>query len=125
MSARNSTGRRSSLLAVAFAAVLAIPAFAQTTTVIVKESPPPPPPPPPSAAECSARAERAAMDTVGVAGGAVRGGVGGAAVGAIVGDNRRSVGRGAAIGAVVGGTVGAVRRNDVYRRVYDDCMSGR
>lgn len=100
------------IAAAAFA--LAVPALAQTTTVVVAR---------PSAAECSARAERAAMNTAGVAGGAVRGSVGGAAFGAIV-NGGKGARTGAVAGAVVGGTAGAVRRDDVYRRVYDDCMRG-
>ena len=78
-----------------------------------------------SAAECSARADRAARNSMGVAGGALTGSVGGAAFGAIVGGNRRSVGRGAALGAVVGGAAGAYNQNEAYKRVYDDCMRGR
>jgi outer membrane lipoprotein SlyB len=111
------------LLAAAFViSTSALPVLAQsttkeapTTTVVVKQGP--------SAAECSARAERAAMDSTGVAGGAVRGGVGGAAVGAIVGGGKGAR-TGAAAGAIVGGVAGGARRNDVYRRVYDDCMRG-
>ena len=100
-------------------AALAVTAIAQTTTVVVKD----PRAPRPSAAECSARAERAALDTTSVAGGAVRGAVGGAAFGAII-NGGKGAGRGAAVGAVVGGAAGAARREDVYRRVYDDCMRG-
>ena len=104
-------------------ATLALPVLAQSTTkdappsttVVVKQAP--------SAAECSARAERAAMDSTGVAGGAVRGGVGGAAIGAIVGGGKGAR-TGAAAGAVVGGVAGGARKNDVYKRVYDDCMRG-
>jgi len=83
-------------------------------------------PPRPSEAECAARADRAARDSTGVMGGAVAGGVGGAAFGAIVSDKRsKGAARGAALGAVVGGAAGAHRKNDVYKRVYDDCMRGR
>ncbi len=96
-------------------ATLALPVLAQTTTVVVKQAP--------SAAECSARAERAAMDSTGIAGGAVRGGVGGAAIGAIVGGGKGAR-SGAAAGAIVGGVAGGARKNDVYKRVYDDCMRG-
>ena len=79
-----------------------------------------------SAADCAARAERAARDTGGFIGGAAAGSVGGAAIGAIVSDNsRKGARKGARIGAAVGGTAGAVRRNDTYRRVYDDCTAGR
>ncbi|UCG98679.1 MAG: hypothetical protein JSW31_06465 [Burkholderiales bacterium] len=120
MPRRHLTRRFPSSLVTAIAATLAIPVLAQTTTVVVKE---PAPASRPSAAECSARAERAAMDSTGVAGGAVRGGVGGAAFGAIVGGGKGAK-RGAAAGAVVGGVAGGARRNDVYRRVYDDCMRG-
>lgn len=112
-----------SIFATGAVATLALPVLAQsttkeaqpTTTVVVKQAP--------SAAECSARAERAAMDSTGVVGGAVRGGVGGAAVGAIVGGGRGAR-TGAAAGAIVGGVAGGARRNDVYKRVYDDCMRG-
>ena len=79
-----------------------------------------------SASDCAARAERAARNTTGVVGGAAVGAAGGAAVGAIVRSNsRRGARQGARIGAAVGGTTGAVRRNDAYRRTYDDCMRGR
>jgi len=96
-----------------------------------------------SEADCAARADRAARDSGRVIGGAAIGAAGGAAVGAIVGNNRHCVGhydrrhsrgcgskradvrRGAAIGTVVGGTAGAVRNNQTYKRVYDDCMAGR
>jgi uncharacterized protein YcfJ len=118
----NELPRRSlTMLALGVAAALTVPALAQTTTVVVKEVTTTRPAP--SASECSARAERAAMDSTGVAGGAVRGGVGGAAVGAIVGGGKGAR-TGAAAGAIVGGVAGGARRNDVYRRVYDDCMRG-
>jgi uncharacterized protein YcfJ len=118
--------RRSRLLPVAaVVATLAAPAWPQTTvvvkeaspqtTVVVRQGP--------SEAECSARADRAAMDSTGVVGGAVRGSVGGAAVGAIVG-GRHGARHGAAAGAVVGGAAGGARRHDAYRRAYDDCMRG-
>ena len=108
-------------LALGVVATLAVTAHAQTTTVVVKEVTTTQPAP--SAAECSARAERAAMNSAGVVGGAVGGGVGGAAVGAIVGGGRGAR-TGAAAGAIVGGVAGGARRNDVYRRTYDDCMRG-
>lgn len=74
-------------------------------------------------AECAARADRAARDATGVLGGAVSGGLGGAAFGAIVSDkSRKGAERGAALGAVVGGAAGAHNRNEVYKRVYDECM---
>jgi hypothetical protein len=79
-----------------------------------------------SAAECAARADRAARDSTGVVGGAVGGGLGGAAFGAIVSDkSSKGAKRGAALGAVVGGASGAHHQNEVYKRVYDDCMKGR
>jgi len=79
-----------------------------------------------SASDCAARAERAARNSGGLVGGAAAGAAGGAAIGAIVSDNsRRGARKGARIGAAVGGTTGAVRRNNNYRRVYDDCMAGR
>jgi uncharacterized protein YcfJ len=117
----------SSLFVVAALAVLAPPALAQGTT---KEAPQTasaevkPAPPAPSAADCAARADRAAKDSTSIAGGAVRGTVGGAAFGAIVGDSKGAK-RGAAVGAVVGGAHAASKREDVYKRVYDDCMRGR
>ena len=77
-----------------------------------------------SAADCAARADRAAIDAAGALGGAVTGGAGGALFGAIVG-NGRGARRGAALGAVVGGASGAYNRQEVYKRVYDDCMAGR
>lgn len=96
-----------------------------------------------SESDCAARADRAARDSGRVVGGAAIGAAGGAAVGAIVGNNRKCVGhydrrnnrgcgskrgdvrRGAAIGTVVGATTGAVRNNQTYKRIYDDCMRGR
>lgn len=78
-----------------------------------------------SAAECAARADRAARESTGVLGGAVGGGLGGAAFGAIVSDkSRKGAKRGAALGAIVGGASGAHNQNEVYKRVYDDCMRG-
>ena len=76
-----------------------------------------------SAADCAARAERAARGTTSVIGGAAVGAAGGAAVGAIVG-NRRDARRGAAIGAVAGGATQAYRKNSRYNQVYDACMRG-
>ena len=78
-----------------------------------------------SPADCAAVADRAARDQRSVMGGAARSATRGAIFGAIVGDSGRSAGRGAALGAFVGGTRSAVARNDVYERVYDDCMRGR
>ena len=79
-----------------------------------------------SAADCAARADRAARNSTGVVGGAVGGAAGGAAIGAIVkSDSRRGARKGARIGAAVGATSGAVNRSNTYRRVYDDCMAGR
>jgi uncharacterized protein YcfJ len=106
MDSSNRFRRFAPCLAAAAAAMLAMPAHGR------------------SASECSARADRAARDSTGVAGGAVRGGLGGAAFGAIVGGGRGAA-TGAAVGAVVGGAVGGVRKDDVYKRVYDDCMRGR
>ena len=79
----------------------------------------------PSEADCAARADRAARDSTGITGGAVRGAIGGAAFGAIVADNRRGAGRGAALGAVTGGAGSAQKKNEVYKRVYDECMQGK
>lgn len=77
-----------------------------------------------SEAECAARADRAARDQAGAGGGAVVGGAGGAVVGAIVGGGRKAVRRGLVAGAVVGGAVGAHKKNEVYKKVYDNCMRG-
>lgn len=79
-----------------------------------------------SEADCAARADRAARDSTGVTGGAVRGAAGGALFGAIVSsDSSKGAGRGAALGAVVGGARGAHKKDETYKRVYDDCMRGR
>ena len=79
-----------------------------------------------SAADCAARAERAARDSTSIVGGAAVGAVGGAAVGAIVRkDSWKGARRGAAIGAVAGGATQAYRKNERYNQVYDDCMAGR
>jgi hypothetical protein len=75
-----------------------------------------------SAADCAARADRASRDTSGIAGGAMRGATRGALFGAIVGDSRKSARRGAAFGGIVGGARGNYRKNEIYKRVYDDCM---
>ena len=79
-----------------------------------------------SAADCAARADRAARNSTGVVGGAVGGAAGGAAIGAIVkSDSRKGARKGARIGAAVGATSGAVNRSNAYKRAYDDCMAGR
>ena len=79
-----------------------------------------------SAADCAARADRAARNSTGVVGGADGGAAGGAAIGAIVrSDSRKGARKGARIGAAVGATSGAVNRSNTYKRVYDDCMRGR
>ena len=79
-----------------------------------------------SEADCAARADRAARDSSGALGGAVKGGAGGALFGAIVSDkSSKGAKRGAALGAVVGGASGAHSKEQVYKRVYDDCMAGR
>ena len=77
-----------------------------------------------SEADCAARADRAARDSGGTMGGAVRGAAGGALIGAIIG-NSKSTKRGAALGAIIGGARSANRKNNVYKRVYDDCMAHR
>jgi hypothetical protein len=92
-------------------------------------------------------------ETKSVAGGAVRGGVGGAALGAGIGaiaGGSRGAGKGAAIGALSGGTIGGVRshsqnqqteqaqrqweqeqvaqyqqRRNNYNRAYGACLEGR
>lgn len=78
-----------------------------------------------SASDCAAQAERAARGSTSVIGGAAAGAAGGAAIGAIARkDSRKGAKRGAAIGAVAGGATQAYRKNDRYKRVYDDCMAG-
>jgi len=71
--------------------------------------------------DCAAEADRASRSGGTVIGGATRGAARGALFGAIVG-NKKGARRGAALGAAVGTTRRAVRKDDVYRRVYDDCM---
>jgi hypothetical protein len=79
-----------------------------------------------SEADCAARADRASRDSSGALGGAVKGGAGGALFGAIVSDkSSKGAKRGAALGAVVGGASGAHSKEQIYKRVYDDCMAGR
>jgi len=79
-----------------------------------------------SASDCAAQADRAARSSGSVVGGAAVGAAGGAAIGAVVRrDSRRGARRGAGVGAVVGGTTSAVRKNQTYKRVYDDCMYRR
>jgi outer membrane lipoprotein SlyB len=79
-----------------------------------------------SEADCAARADRAARDSSGAFGGAVVGGAGGAAFGAIVSDkSSKGAKRGAALGAIAGGATGAYRKDQTYKRVFDDCMAGR
>ena len=76
-----------------------------------------------SESECAARADRTSRDSKGAVGGAVVGGAGGAVFGAIVsGNTSKGVNRGAAVGAVVGGVAGAHKKNETYKRVYDECM---
>ena len=77
-----------------------------------------------SEADCAARADRAQRDSRSTAGGAGRGAAKGLLFGAIVGDSSESAGRGALLGGVVGGVKQSNQRNDIYRRVYDDCMRG-
>ena len=78
-----------------------------------------------SEADCAARADRAERESNSVIGGAAVGATGGAVVGVILGDNRRSAGRGAALGAIAGGATNAYRKNKTYKQVYDACMAGR
>lgn len=79
-----------------------------------------------SEADCAARADRASRDSSGALGGAVMGGAGGAVFGAIVSDkSSKGARRGAALGTVVGGASGAHSKEQIYKRVYDDCMAGR
>lgn len=102
------TMRTWGLVAMALALTLTMPAHAQ------------------SEADCSARADRAARDAGTAVGGGGRGAVGGAVVGAIASDDsREGARRGAAAGAVVGAATGAVRNNQSWKSVFDDCMAGR
>jgi len=78
-----------------------------------------------SEADCAARADRAARNSTDVTKGAVVGGAGGAAFGAIVSGSNKSIWRGGALGAVVGGAVGASKKNDIYKNAYDACMRGK
>jgi hypothetical protein len=79
-----------------------------------------------SEADCAARADRVARDSTGALGGAVTGGAGGALFGAIVSNkSKKGAKRGATLGAVVGGASGAHRKDQAYKRAYDDCMAGR
>ncbi len=79
-----------------------------------------------SESDCAARADRASRDSSGGLGGAVKGGAGGALFGAIVSDkSSKGAKRGGALGAVVGGASGAHKKQQTYKRVYDDCMAGR
>lgn len=77
-----------------------------------------------SEADCAARADRAERNAGSTGGGVAGGAVKGALFGAIVGDSSKSAGRGAALGGVIGGVRQSNQRNDIYRRVYDDCMRG-
>jgi hypothetical protein len=78
-----------------------------------------------SEADCAARADRAARESSGALGGAAVGATGGALFGAVVSDkSSKGAKRGAALGAVVGGASGAHSKDQIYRRVYDECMAG-
>ena len=85
-------------------------------------------------AQSAAQCDRYARDysyhgpTGQIAGGAARGALGGAAIGAIAGGGkgaRRGAAWGAGIGAVAGGARRAADRERSYRAIYDDCMRGR
>ena len=78
-----------------------------------------------SEADCAARAERAEREANSVMGGTAVGALGGAGVGPILGGNKKSAKRGAVLGAVAGGATNAVRKNNKYKEVYDDCMASR
>lgn len=107
MSARISASRPTTIALLLVAAAIAAPAFGQ------------------SASDCAARADRAARNADSALTGAVRGSIGGAAIGAIVkGNHTKGAKQGAAIGAVVGGAHGVHHREEVYKRTYDDCMRG-
>jgi len=75
--------------------------------------------------DCAARADRVARESS-VAKGAAIGGAGGGVIGAIV-SSKSSKGfiQGAAIGAVAGGATKAYKKDQAYKRAYDDCMAGR
>jgi hypothetical protein len=108
MQRRPSHPDRAVLFTLCASLIITVPAFAQ------------------SEADCAARADRAARDSSGALGGAVKGGAGGALFGAIVSDkSSKGAKRGAALGAVVGGASGAHSKDQIYKRVYDDCMAGR
>lgn len=77
----------------------------------------------PSPAECAAQAERAAQGSGTVLGGAARGAARGALFGSVIGGGDAAK-RGAAIGAITGTARGSAQKNDLYYRVYDDCMRG-
>ena len=77
-----------------------------------------------SAADCAARADRAERDSNSTTRGVVGGAAGGAIVGGLV-NNSRGAKRGAVAGGVIGGARGKSKKNNVYKRVYDDCMAGR
>lgn len=73
------------------------------------------------------RAERYARAGHAPFGGAVRGGVGGAAFGAIVGGKkgaRRGAIAGAGLAVIANGVRNERERDYAYTRAYDDCMSG-
>ncbi len=73
------------------------------------------------------RAERYARAGDRPLGGAVRGGVGGAAFGAIVGGKkgaRRGAVAGAGLALLANGVRNERERDYAYHRAYDDCMSG-
>jgi hypothetical protein len=85
-------------------------------------------------AQSAAQCDRYARDhsyhgpTGQVVGGAARGSLGGAAIGAIAGGRkgaRRGAAWGAGVGAVAGGARRAADRDRSYRAIYDDCMRGR
>ncbi|GAB6909735.1 exported hypothetical protein [Desulfosarcina cetonica] len=79
----------------------------------------------PSPADCDAYARNYARNySPGMLGGAARGGAGGALFGAVIG-GRKGAKRGAMLGGAIGGTTSAVNREEIRRRAYHDCMSGR
>lgn len=77
-----------------------------------------------SAADCAAHADRVSRDASSTGAGVAGGALGGALFGAIVGDSSRSARRGAVLGGTVGGVRNASRKEDVYKRAYDQCMAG-
>ena len=77
-----------------------------------------------SAADCAAHADRVSRDAASTGAGVAGGAAGGALFGAIVGDSSRAAKRGAVLGGALGGVRNSSRKEDVYKRAYDQCMAG-